>query len=78
MSLDELDACPRPQEDMKDLSTPSSGSQSNDRATHLIFSHPRSKYMSPPNLDEPNRTRPECNPCSREARLKQQVKLTRD
>ena len=38
MSFDELDAHPRPREDMTDVTTPSSGSQSNDRAAHLSSS----------------------------------------
>ena len=47
----------------KDLTTPSSGSQSNGRATqrsssHLISSYERRRWMSLPNPDEPKRTRP--------------------
>ena len=53
MSSHELDTCPRPQEDVKDFTTPSSGSQSNGRATLLISSYERRIRMSLPNPDEP-------------------------
>ena len=54
MSSDELNACPRPQEDVKDFRTPSSRPQSNDHTRHLISS----ASWSPRNSDEYNRTRP--------------------
>ena len=62
MSSDELDACPYPQEDVKEFTAPSSRSQSNDCATHLISSLPIRTVvtgcMSPRNPDEPNQTCP--------------------
>ena len=39
----------------KDFTTPSTGSQSNDRAMHLISSHSCRRWMCPRNPDEPNR-----------------------
>ena len=52
MSLDELEAGQRLREDVKDFTTPSSGSQSNDRASHLISSHSHRGGTSRHNPDE--------------------------